>query len=163
MTAFHRLPERTPGMSWYVMFCHVPLIFLFCIARIDPSFRSRSCRQGTRGRHEMSCFVMVRGAACLSVPGLSCIVPPSRSPPPGGGTLFRAYRVCAGGRIGAGAVCAPDCACTRPRAHDPGHRAHVSRRFLRDLFLAPARADAARGCRLVTTYIGKTVPESMLL
>ena len=122
------------------MFCHVPPIFLFCIACTGPSFRSRFVPTAgeSRGRHEMSCFVMFRGAACLSVPGLSCIVPPSRSPPPGSGTLFRAYRARAPAPVGAGAACAPDCACTRPCARDPGRRAHLSRRFLRGFF-APAR------------------------
>ena len=58
------------------------------------------------------------------MPGLSCIVPPSRSPPPGGGTLFRAYRARVQAPVSAGAVRAPDCARTRGK-----RRAHVSPLF----------------------------------
>ena len=90
--------------------------------------------------HEMSCFVMVpyahgsypavgpgmmlsfrsgfralRPVLSVGVSGMGLSsrsrfvpsVPPSRSC---GGSLFRAYRVCARGPVGAGAVRAPDCA-----------------------------------------------------
>ena len=83
-----------------------------------------------------------------SVPASRTWVSPSRSrfvpsaPPPAGpcgGTLFRAYRTRSPAPVGAGAVCAPDCACAR----EPRRRAHVSPRFLGDFF-APAPARTAR-------------------
>ena len=62
------------------MFCHVPPIFLFCLACTGSSLRSR--RQGTRGRHEMSCFVMLRGAASFPcrVSPASFLLPVPRLP-----------------------------------------------------------------------------------
>ena len=143
-----------------VMKCHVPPIFLFCFACTGPSFRSRFVPTAgeSRGRHEMSCFVMFRGAACLSVPGLSCIVPPSRSPPPGSGTLFRAYRARARAPVSASAVCAPDCACTRSCARDPGRRAHLSRRFLRGFF-APARTGGRGGPARIPLLFSRLISE----
>ena len=55
--------------------------------------------------YEMSCFGAP--AARSFLPGLSCIVPPSRRRLACGASLFRAYRVRARAPVGAGAVRAP--------------------------------------------------------
>ena len=129
----------------------------------------------------MSCFVMVRRASgsVAARPYSACRSsilfrsapfppPPARlrggtlfralfvpfSPPgrPEGGTLIRAYPARAPARVGAGAVRAPDCACTRPREGE-GLGAPVpspSRAFF-----APPRTDAASGYRFLPAYTGK--------
>ncbi len=142
------------------MKCHVLQISLFCPACTSLSFRSRFVPTAREpgGRHEMSCFVVFRGIACLSMPGLSCIVSPSRSPPPGSGTLFRAYRARGGGRPLAPARFARLIAPARARARDPGRGAHVSRRFLKGLF-APARTGGRGGPARMPLLFSRLISE----
>ena len=76
------------------------------------------------------------------LPLLSRSVPAAGAHPVCGGTLCRAYRVCARPRLAARvsrrrAYRAPDCAGARPRART-GRKAHLSPRFSR-AFFAPAR------------------------
>ena len=122
------------------MFCHVSLILLFC-----------SHHRGSRGCHEMSCFVMVRvsrlpifGIALSSRPvsvlsaapnaanttnsGV-CAAARNAANTTSSGTLFRAYRARVRAPVSAGAVRAPDCARARGR-----RRAHLSPLFPGDIF-----------------------------
>ena len=100
------------------MFCHVPPGH----ARLRRPRRSAAClRPACRFLHRVSFRWRRRRPAC-------------------GATLFRAYRMCACARVRAGAVCAPDCARAR-------RRAHVSRPF-RWVFFAPARGRRRSGFRM---------------
>ena len=133
------------------MFCHAPHAQGVCSA----------ARPGTRASFPVG-VPGIPPASSLSASSAWVLPPCSRFvpsvPPPRccGGTLFRAYRAGAGGRVSAGAVRAPDCA-----REFSGRTSPVGSR--RGFFEAPAtllrrKAKGGPGSRLSTLIIAHFSP-----
>ena len=135
------------------MFCHAPHAQGACSA----------ARPGTRASFPVG-VPGVLPASSLSassawvLPPCSCFVPSVPPPRCCGGTLFRAYRAGAGGRVGAGAVRAPDCAREAKDARLPS--AHAAAFF--EAPAAPLRRKAKGGprepplCSHTTTFFRRS-------